>query len=83
MTVYRTELSARYGKGYRFCHQRKSKGGLFIPSLVPVQEGKPTITVMLSEGLVERGLNAGQLVRNAKALQGGGGGQPNFATAGG
>lgn len=45
---------------------------------------KPLLTVMLSENLVARGLNAGQLVREAaKLIQGGGGGQPHFATAGG
>mgnify|MGYP000922272434 FL=1 len=45
---------------------------------------KPTLTVMLSSDLVERGMNAGNLVREAaKFIQGGGGGQPHFATAGG
>lgn len=45
---------------------------------------KPTLTVMLSADLVERGMNAGNLVREAaKFIQGGGGGQPHFATAGG
>ncbi|MBR1889927.1 MAG: alanine--tRNA ligase [Alloprevotella sp.] len=48
-------------------------------------EGKPSLTVMISKDLVaERGLNAGQLVREAaKLIQGGGGGAPHFATAGG
>lgn len=45
---------------------------------------KPTLTVMLSTDLVERGMNAGNMVREAaKFIQGGGGGQPHFATAGG
>jgi alanyl-tRNA synthetase len=45
---------------------------------------KPTLTVMLSSDLVERGMNAGNMVREAaKFIQGGGGGQPHFATAGG
>lgn len=46
---------------------------------------KPLLTVMLSKDLVnEHHLNAGQLVREAaKLIQGGGGGAPHFATAGG
>lgn len=47
-------------------------------------ENKPLLTVMLSDDLVAGGLNASQMVRDAaKLIQGGGGGQPHFATAGG
>ncbi len=47
--------------------------------------GKANLTVMISDKLTkEKGLNAGQIVREiAKEIQGGGGGQPHFATAGG
>ena len=49
-----------------------------------VNEGKPMLTVMISDDLVAAGLKAGALVKEAaKLIQGGGGGQPHFATAGG
>jgi alanyl-tRNA synthetase len=48
-------------------------------------DDKPMLNVMLSDDMVkDHGLNAGQLVREAaKLMQGGGGGQPHFASAGG
>jgi alanyl-tRNA synthetase len=53
--------------------------------LVADFDGKPSITVMIAENLVkERGLHAGNIVKElAKEVKGGGGGQPFFATAGG
>ncbi len=50
-----------------------------------VSHEKPMLSVMMSEDLVkEHHLNAGQMVREAaKLIQGGGGGQPHYATAGG
>ena len=50
-----------------------------------VEHGKPMLSVMMSDDLVkEHNLNAGQMVREAaKLIQGGGGGQPHYATAGG
>ena len=50
-----------------------------------IYDNKPMLNVMLSDDMVkDHGLNAGQLVREAaKLMQGGGGGQPHFASAGG
>ena len=50
-----------------------------------VDDGKPMLSVMLSDDMVsEHKLNAGQMVREAaRLINGGGGGQPHFATAGG
>ncbi len=47
-------------------------------------EGKPMISVFLSQPLVDEGKNAGAMIKSAaKHIQGGGGGQPWMATAGG
>ena len=48
------------------------------------QEGKPMISVVLSQAMVDAGKNAGQIIKSAaKNIQGGGGGQAWMATAGG
>ena len=47
-------------------------------------EGKPQLLLMYSNDLVKKGRNAGKDIREAaKFIQGGGGGQPGLATAGG
>ena len=48
------------------------------------ENGKPMLTVQLSDNLVKDGMNASAIVREAaKFIKGGGGGQPHFAQAGG
>lgn len=56
---------------------------VFIGATVSPQ-GKPLLTLMLSNDMVNNGVNAGLIVREAaKLIKGGGGGQPFFAQAGG
>ena len=47
-------------------------------------DGKPQLVLMYSDDLVAAGRNAGKDIRDAaRFIQGGGGGQPGLATAGG
>ena len=64
---------------------RASVDGSLLCVLGTEANDKPQLTIMLSDDVVaDHGLNAGQLVREAaKLIQGGGGGQPHFAQAGG
>jgi len=60
-------------------------GNNYFLVLATAEEGKPMLTCYISKELVAgKNLNAGQVVRElGKFIQGGGGGQPFFATAGG
>lgn len=71
-------------KGVAFAVRAKSpEHTVFIGATVD-PSGKPLLTLMISEDLVKEGLNAATTVREAaKLIQGGGGGQPGFAQAGG
>ena len=64
---------------------RQAVGSNLLCVIGSVDGGKPMLSVMLSDDMVaDHGLNAGQMVREAaKLIQGGGGGQPHYATAGG
>ena len=80
----RIPLSAEAVKNIAF--QLRNEVGedlLFVAG--SVNKGKPMLTISLSDNLVEeKSLNAGKIVKEAaKLIQGGGGGQPHFATAGG
>lgn len=65
--------------------QLKAQFTNFVGVFGGAVNGKASITIIISDDLAKsKGLNAGQLVKaSAKFIQGGGGGQPFFATAGG
>ena len=64
---------------------RAAVEGSLLCVLGTKHQDKPQLTIMMSDDMVsDHGLNAGQMVREAaKLIQGGGGGQPHFAQAGG
>ena len=62
----------------------RAKVANIILVLGAVNDGKPMLAVMLGDDVVAKGVDAGAVVREAvKLIQGGGGGQKFFATAGG
>ena len=71
-------------KGLAFAIREKSPQSTAFIAATQDFTGKPLLTVMLTEDVTKTGLNASQMVREAaKAIKGGGGGQPGFAQAGG
>jgi alanyl-tRNA synthetase len=77
------DLDAKSAKDLAFALAENS-GSVFL-LLITTSEEKIMLTLALSQDLVkEKGLHAGNLVRDlARDINGGGGGQPHFATAGG
>ena len=76
-------IPASAAKDIAFQLKGELTSNLFIV-IGSVENDRPMLTVMISDDLVKNGVHAGQLVREAaKLIQGGGGGQPHFATAGG
>ena len=62
----------------------RDKASNIVMAIGCVSDGKPMLAVMLGDDIVARGADAGAVVREAaKAIEGGGGGQKFFATAGG
>ena len=63
---------------------RAQYGERLLIAIGALGAGKPSLTVSFTDDLVKAGKNAGQIIREAaKLIQGGGGGAPHFATAGG
>ncbi len=83
MLVKEVPLDAGAVKDIAF--QLKAEAAPLFAVLGSKAGGKPTLTCLITEELAqEKDWNAGQLIRElARHIQGGGGGQPFFATAGG
>ena len=70
-------------KGVAFAIKEKSPSSTIFIGATTYKE-KPMLTVMATEDMVKAGFNASVMVKEAaKLIQGGGGGQPQFAQAGG
>ena len=80
---HKTVLPAEDVKTLAFILKNKKTEKLFVV-IGSVFAGRPNLTVLLSDDLVAAGMNATNIIRTAaKEIQGGGGGQPFFAQAGG
>ena len=80
---FRTELPTDAVKTLAFQIKNVVGNQLFV-AIGSIFDGKPSLTVLLSDDLVAQGHNAVNITREAaKFIHGGGGGQPHFATAGG
>jgi alanyl-tRNA synthetase len=79
----KVDLNADTAKNLAF-DLSKTIDNLFLV-LASENDGKANLLVMISENLIkEKGFNAATIIRElAKEIQGGGGGQPHIATAGG
>ncbi|MBO7067616.1 MAG: alanine--tRNA ligase [Bacteroidaceae bacterium] len=77
-----TTLSAEFVKDIAFQLRAEVENSLVV--IGSASDGKPLLTAAASDGAVAAGVNIGKNIREAaKLIQGGGGGQPHFATAGG
>jgi alanyl-tRNA synthetase len=75
------EMEAEDMKNVSFALRKEENLAMVLAATVGE---KALLTVMLTDDLVANGMNAGAMIREiAKEIQGGGGGQPFFATAGG
>ncbi|MCR5850620.1 MAG: alanine--tRNA ligase [Bacteroidaceae bacterium] len=77
-----TPLGAEYVKDIAFQLRAEVENCIIV--IGSVAGGKPLLTAAASDSAVAAGVNIGKEIREAaKLIQGGGGGQPHFATAGG
>ncbi len=80
---YNGQLNPDFAKTIAFNVRRDAKDATVFLAATHFA-GKPLLTVAMTDDVVAAGHNAGKLVREAaKAIKGGGGGQPFFAQAGG
>ncbi|MBQ0155959.1 MAG: alanine--tRNA ligase [Bacteroidales bacterium] len=83
LVVLKGEYNADFAKSIAFQVRNTVKENLVFVGATQ-NEGKPTLTLAISDDLVAAGKNATAIARDAaKEIQGGGGGQPFFAQAGG
>jgi alanyl-tRNA synthetase len=77
-----TTLNPEFVKDIAFQLRAEVENSLIV--IGSVADGKPLLTAAASDSVVASGVNIGKNIREAAQLiQGGGGGQPHFATAGG
>ena len=79
--AHEVEMEAEDMKNVSFAIRKEEN---LVMVLAATVGDKALLTVMLTDDLVANGMNAGEMIREiAKEIEGGGGGQPFFATAGG
>ena len=85
LIVFKGEASVDAIKDLAFQIKGETQSEEKVFFVAGIKDGaKCALMVSISDSLVKEGLNAGKLVKDAsKLIQGGGGGQPHFATAGG
>ena len=78
----KVDMDVKQAKDLAF--KLRSMGGETLIVLALVAGEKVNLVVSLSDGLIEKGMNAGTIIKQiAQKIKGGGGGQPHMATAGG
>ncbi len=84
MQLFTTQTDRRADVVKDLAYNLRSRSPRLVFVVGTNQGGKPMLTVMLGDEITAQGVNAGSVVREAaKLMQGGGGGQAFFATAGG